>query len=367
MSDYVPANARALTLYHAAISPDGWQHLDEIASHANAYPELMNWVNDVQQLCRDEDMSVEQAVSMIGLPAEPPRAQRQAFIPLFRSTARQVGTMLMQYRISIAASFLTACLVAGGIVTYPRLRMQIENTAADAASRAQTMRQAEREKAAEKAARTELATVHNGEFIEENLKRALEARVDSLTHALYLTPSTRTQLFETLTMGIRSVYARELNAYLDELTARLSQQLSDAQSLTDAPDSAEKTQMLALASEWADKKVSEKNAADAQKAISRIQELTSIVRAQKDAADAAAAQAQQEAAAAAAAEQQAQQQAQARSSQTQQRKSTPSAPRVQQRSPQNGQTIPQQNAQQARPNWSVPAQTPEASLPDSLN
>ena len=359
----IDPKATAYELEALACDPDNWHLLDEIAAHPASWPELRMWVEEAKA-----------HPDTIGPPPLAPDEPRQGLIARLRDRFKPLKTRskeqgeqtandegrcdgtktvtlnlgpceqgavtgaarhekrggLLRGRlviIAVIAVMTLALLAVGGYAVGTLLGPQPQKTQSerqdeDAMRKTSDQRDKAMTAAAQLLERIERSPVA-GDIDHTGLEQAMNA--DDIERM-----STETKALETQFLQL-----------IDDRSAAtgesIAQYMKRANAMASAPETAEKTELLALAGEWKEVQVTETNLGEALIAEQRLSELTPTVEQQKRAADEEAAQREQD--------------VQHQQSTT----PTPSPPIVQPEPI----PVPQPQA----PSWSVPGETQNGTLP----
>lgn len=372
-----------------------WDLLDEVRDHPAAWPELIEWIDEAQS---NPDTA--------GAPPEPPQPESHGLLHRFHRThpilAEQSFTVsiddvdqpdsfdeladsledesvpvienepsatesvatpakirqlpLPSRKLVVIIAAMTVLLLAGlggtNIVLQQREQNRIEQIAAAKAEQEKNFTKA-RTAADTLMKKVESSPVSTDETVTPSyseLKSILKSKAMDSAH---------TKKVNSAAKALESAYSTAIAAKSTEIQNALAASISSAADLASAPASDEHTEMDEFISQWQDKKISEENLSDAIAAHTELNALVESVRAQKMAAD-------QAAAAAAAAQARSQSQSQSTPSQ---RSSGSSSSKRSSGSATQKKTSPKSSTGSSSggsKTWSVPSETPQGSLPDHL-
>lgn len=359
----IDPKATAYELEALACDPDNWHLLDEIAAHPASWPELRMWVEEAKE-----------HPDTIGPPPLAPDEPRQGLIarlwdrfkPLkTRSKERgeqtandedrcdgtetvalnlgpcEQGTVtgaahprergaspLVRSAVIAVVAAVTLTLLAGGgyavgtLLGPQQQKTQSEHQDEDAGRKTSDQRDkamAAAEQLLERIGRSPVA----GDIDHTGLEQAMKA--DDIDRV-----STETEALETQFLQL-------IDGRIASTGESIAQYVERANAMASAPESAEKTELLALAGEWRAVQVTETNLGEALIAEQRLSELTATVEQQKRTADEEAVQRE-------------------RDMQHQQSTTPMPSPPIVQADPI---PVPQPQA----PSWSVPGETRDGTLP----
>lgn len=359
----IDPKATAYELEALACDPDNWHLLDEIAAHPASWPELRMWVEEAKE-----------HPDTVGPPPLAPDEPRQGLIARLQAIFKPLTHRLKEHReqetndedrcdevetvvlnlgpceqdavtdaactekrgrllrarpavIAVVAAVILTLLAGGGYAIGTLLGPQPQKTQSEQQNEDTARKTSEQRDKAMTAAEQLLERIRRspiaGDIDHTGLEQAMKA--DDIERVSTETESLETKFLQLIADRIAST------------GESIAQYVERADAITGAPETAEKTELLALAGEWKEAPVTETNLEAALIAEQRFSELTPIVEQQKRTADEEAAQREQD-------------------MQHQQSTTPMPAPPIVQPEP-----IPVPQPQ--TPSWSVPGETRDGTLP----
>ena len=359
----IDPKATAYELEALACDPDNWHLLDEIAAHPASWPELRMWVEEAKehpdtvgppplapdeprqgliarlqarfkplthrsenhrdQETSDEDRCDESETVALNLgPCE------QGTVTGAARPEKRGGLLRGRPVIIAVIAVMTLTLLAGGgyavgtLLGPQQQKTQSEQQNEDAGRKTSDQRDKAMAAAEQLLERIERSPVA-GDIDHTGLEQAMKA--DDIERVVTETETLETQFLQLI--DDRSAATGE----------SIAQYMKRADAMASAPETAEKTELLALAGEWKEVQITETNLGEALIAEQRLSELTTTVEQQKRAADEETAQREQD---------------------MQHQQSTTPMP-----SPPIVQAEPIPVPQPQAPSWSVPGETQNGALP----
>ena len=359
----IDPKATAYELEALACDPDNWHLLDEIAAHPSSWPELRMWVEEAKA-----------HPDTIGPPPLAPDEPRQGLIARLQAIFKPLTHRSKEHReqetsdegrcdgtetvvlnlgpceqgtvtgaarpgkrggllrartaiIAVIAIMTLALLAGGGYVVGTLLGPQQQKTQSERQDEDAMRRTSEQRNKAMAAAEQLLERIERspvaGDIDHTGLEQAMKG--DDIERVV-----TETEALETK-------FRHLIDDRIAATGESIAQYMERADAMASAPETAEKTELLALAGEWKEVWITETNLGEALIAEQRLSELTATVEQQKRAADEEAAQREQD---------------------VQHQQSTTPAP-----SPPIMRADPIPVPQPQDPSWSVPGETQNGTLP----
>ncbi|KFI83205.1 Molecular chaperone [Bifidobacterium reuteri DSM 23975] len=359
----IDPKATAYELEALACDPDNWHLLDEIAAHPASWPELRMWVEEAKAhpdtigpppLAPDEPRqgliarlqarfkplktrSKEQGEQTANDEARCDGTEtvalnlgpcEQGTVPDAARPGKRGGLLRCRTAIITGIAIMTLTFLAGGgyvvgtLLGPQQQKTQSERQDEDAMRKTSEQRDKAMAAAAQLLERIGRSPVA-GDIDHTGLEQAMNA--DDIKRVVTETEALKTKFLQLIDGRIAST------------GESIAQYVERANAMASAPETAEKTELLALAGEWKAVQVTETNLGEALIAEQRLSELTTTVEQQKRTADEEAAQRE-------------------RDMQHQQSTTPMPSPPIMQADPI---PVPQPQA----PSWSVPGETRDGTLP----